>query len=521
MKRTILAILFFWTIPIKGADRMNQFKNKKTEIQKSFNESDVYFENTTAGITLAGTLTLPNTHAKSPVVLLIAGMGPMDRDATFLHHKRHAVIATFLAEHGIASLRVDKRGVGKSTGTFSTNLTSRDFADDAIAAISFLKTRTEINPAQIGLIGHSEGGLIAVMVAAECPDIAFVILMSGSVITTVDGQVLTTARQLHFDGASEKLIKADSEIRKKVLNTVVEEKVPEAAVQKMDALICQYWNNLAQELKQEAEKIAFAITLSKKDGLIAAFNSPWFRFFFNFDVTEDLKHIKAPLLALNGDLDFNAPDLAFPIISKALQEAGNTNFITMVMPKLNHNMQTCITGSIPEYSVIEETIAQDVLDRTTQFIKNHTYIAELGISHTPIDYAQLKIKSYQYWDLYLHENQCYLGRTFLQLKNETGVEDFLAIAPDAQREFFAVGNQLKTALKKLFMPDKMNYAALSNSSPVVHVHLIPRYKESRTFNGMTFTDTRWGKNYAPYDKEFALDVEMLIKIKNILKEELL
>lgn len=137
-----------------------------------------------------------------------------------------------------------------------------------------------------------------------------------------------------------------------------------------------------------------------------------------------------------------------------------------------------------------------------------------------MDYEKLKIKSYKYWDLYLHENQCYLGRVFVQLKDEKGVEDFLDIQGQVREEFFEIGQNVKKALKTLFKPDKMNYAALSNTSPVIHMHIIPRYKETREFNGVTFKDTRWGQNYAPYDRSFVIEESTLFKIRDALKGQL-
>lgn len=137
-----------------------------------------------------------------------------------------------------------------------------------------------------------------------------------------------------------------------------------------------------------------------------------------------------------------------------------------------------------------------------------------------MDYEKLKIKSYKYWDLYLHENQCYLGRVFVQLKDETGFDDFLDIQGDVREEFFQIGQNLKKALKTLFKPDKMNYAALSNTSPVIHMHIIPRYKESREFGGVIFKDTRWGQNYAPYDRSFVIDEAILFKIRDALEKQL-
>ncbi len=137
-----------------------------------------------------------------------------------------------------------------------------------------------------------------------------------------------------------------------------------------------------------------------------------------------------------------------------------------------------------------------------------------------MDYDQLKVKSYKYWDVYLHENQCYLGRVFVLLRAEEGVEDFLAIEGEIRDEFFLIGKQVKTVLKALFKPDKMNYAALSNTSEKIHVHLVPRYREVREFDGVIFNDTRWGKNYAPYDRSFVLEESVLFKVRDILKENL-
>lgn len=137
-----------------------------------------------------------------------------------------------------------------------------------------------------------------------------------------------------------------------------------------------------------------------------------------------------------------------------------------------------------------------------------------------MDYQLLKIKSYKHWDVYLHENQCYLGRVFILLKEDEGVEDFLAIEGDVREEFFLIGEEVKTALKSLFQPDKMNYAALSNVSNKIHVHCVPRYKQPRIFAGVEFIDTRWGKNYAPYDRSFVLEESVLFKIRDVLKENL-
>lgn len=134
-----------------------------------------------------------------------------------------------------------------------------------------------------------------------------------------------------------------------------------------------------------------------------------------------------------------------------------------------------------------------------------------------MDYQKLLIRSYTHWDVYLHENQCYLGRVFLQLREESGIEDFLAIDAEMREEFFVIGGLVKGALKELFQPDRMNYAALSNVSQRIHVHFVPRYSEAREFNGIQFIDARWGKNYAPYDRSFVLEKSVLSSIRDAIK----
>ena len=137
-----------------------------------------------------------------------------------------------------------------------------------------------------------------------------------------------------------------------------------------------------------------------------------------------------------------------------------------------------------------------------------------------MDYEQLKIKSYSHWDVYLHENQCYIGRVFALLREDSGVDDLMSVDGEVREEFFLIGKEIKNALHILFQPDKMNYAALSNTSPRIHVHIVPRYKEERIFSGVVFKDARWGKNYAPYDRLFVVDEPVLFAIRDALKETL-
>lgn len=345
-----------------------------SEIKKMNKNEEVNFVNKAAGITLAGTLTIPQSDKPVPAVLLISGMGPNDRDYTmFSGHKLFAVLAEHLVHHGIAVLRYDKRGVGKSTGTFDTNLTSKDLAGDALAGIAYLKTRPEINVGQIGLIGHSEGGLIASMIAAQSPDIAFVILMAAAVATSIDNVVEHLALQLRADGASEQFVALDGVMHKQVLAIAVRETDHDKAAQQMHAVITQYLQTLPEAQRLESEKLLFAINKSNVDDSIAMFNSPWYRYYLTCDPVAVLKKIKVPVLVLNGTLDFIASSrIVLPLIEQALRAAENRDYTTLELPQLNHWLQTCKTGALAEYGSTKEAISPIALNAMSEWIVAHT-----------------------------------------------------------------------------------------------------------------------------------------------------
>ena len=337
-----------------------------------YHEEEVSYTNNVANVTLSGTLTIPQTEGPFPAVLLISGMGPNDRDYTTCGHKLFLVLADALTRRGIAVLRVDKRGIGKSTGTFDTTVTSKDLAGDVLAGITHLKTRKDINHRQIGLIGHSEGGMIASMVAAESKDVAFVVLMAAATTTSVDDSIEATALQLRADGATDELIARDRKLRKQVLSIVTQENDSTVAKKLMLEGFATYWTELPDALKQESTKFLFAFTQANADGMIKMFNSPWYRFFFSHQPIETLKQVKIPVLAMNGDLDWITSVKTLPIIAKALEEAGNRDCTTIELPNLNHQFRTCKTGSLAEYMTSEETMAPVALNAISDWILDRT-----------------------------------------------------------------------------------------------------------------------------------------------------
>jgi uncharacterized protein len=315
-----------------------------------YREEDVAYDNPAGGDRLAATLTIPNGKGPFPAVVLITGSGPQDRDETILDHKPFLVLADSLTRKGIAVLRADDRGVGKSTGTFD-GATTADFATDTEAGIAYLKTRPEIDPRKIGLIGHSEGGIIAPMIAARNRDVAFIVMMAG---TGVPGdQVLVTQVELLTEAAG----KSHEEAMKAGANEG-----------EILALLKQDPDPAAFE-KAVREKFASQLPDTRVGATIMALKSPWLRYFVVYDPAVALRKVTCPVLALNGEKDMQvSPKQNLPAIRKSLEAAGNKNFEIDELPGLNHLFQTAKTGSVKEYGEIEETISPVALEKISGWI---------------------------------------------------------------------------------------------------------------------------------------------------------
>jgi pimeloyl-ACP methyl ester carboxylesterase len=330
-------------------------------------EEEVVFENNKAGVKLAGTLTLPRSKGPFPVVLLITGSGPQDRDETLFSHKPFKLIADDLTRRGIAVLRVDDRGVGKSTGIHGTATTS-DFAEDVEAGVAYLKSRLDINAREIGLLGHSEGGIIAPMVAARSKDIAFIVMLAG---TGVNGeQVLYYQGQaiMKAMGASARDLAWQRTIQEILFQTMKRE--PDNAV--AEKIVREAWAKemaqLTDEEKKEAQRMNAAMDVQFKRVL-----GPWFRFFLTYEPAAALKKVQCPVLALNGEKDLQVdPKQNLAAIAAALKAGGNKDFTTALLPGLNHLFQTCKSGAVTEYGQIEETMAPAALERIATWVVRHT-----------------------------------------------------------------------------------------------------------------------------------------------------
>lgn len=330
-----------------------------------YREEEVSYNNKLEeGVTLAGTLTIPEGKGPFPAVILISGSGPQDRNEEMLGHKPFLVIADHFTRKGIAVLRFDDRGVGKSTGDFKT-ATSMDFATDVQAGIDFLKSRSEIAGDHIGLVGHSEGGLIAPIVAAENPDVDFIVMMAGP---GVDGtEILMLQQQLlaRAEGTSEKEI----ERSRKASEKIYKELKASNDLEKTKKELMKYVKEELEALPEEEKaKLGDMDALARQQ--VEVLSGPWFQFFLRYDPRENLKKVSCPVLAINGDKDLQVDaGQNIPVIEKALKAGGNKKVTTKVLPGLNHLFQHSETGRSSEYGELEETFAPEALELMTNWIR--------------------------------------------------------------------------------------------------------------------------------------------------------
>jgi len=323
-----------------------------------YKTEEVSYPGAKGGITLAGTLSIPSGPGPFPAALLISGSGPNTRDEFVAGHSIFLVLADSLTHKGIVVLRFDKRGIGKSTGSYAT-ATSADFADDAEAGVAFLRTRREVNPREIGLIGHSEGGIIAPMVASRSSAVAWIVLLAGDAVKGEDVLVLQGKLIDKASGMSDEMADRMASLQRRSLAIIHADKDDSVARQKLSELY-------------EADPAGRELPPAMRQTSIQFLLSPWMRFFLDYDPAPALEKTRCPVLALYGSKDLQVPPAQnLPVLKKALAEGGNKDFRAEVIPGLNHLFQHATTGSPNEYGGIEETMAPVVLDDVSSWILKH------------------------------------------------------------------------------------------------------------------------------------------------------
>ncbi|HEX8023641.1 alpha/beta hydrolase family protein, partial [Mucilaginibacter sp.] len=324
------------------------------------------FTGSKTGITYGATLTLPKVNKPCPAVVIVSGTGKQNRDGAMAGHKLFLTIANYLSNHGIAVLRVDDRGTGKTTGVYET-ATTADFADDALSAVDYLKTITGINPNKIGLLGHSEGGAAISIAAANSTDVKFLVSVAGLATNGLEAQILQNEALVNSapipDYDKKRFNQVDSLMFKTALQYADADDMEKHL---MDTF--EVWRKkdsvYFQTLHVQFDHFRFPIYSWSKTAA-----GPWYRYFIKYDAAKFLTRVKVPILALNGDKDLMvAYKQNLDNWKKYPEMGGNKDVTTVVMPGLNHLFLPCVKCNLQEYPEIKSDFSPDALKIISDWI---------------------------------------------------------------------------------------------------------------------------------------------------------
>lgn len=329
----------------------------------NYASEDIEYKGVQTQLNYGATLTYPKDNAKHSLVILITGSGRQDRDETIFDHKPFAVIADYLTKKGFAVLRVDDRGAGKSTGDFSKSTTA-DFALDVEEHIRYAKTLAMIDTTKIGLLGHSEGGLIAPMVAARNKSVAFIILMAGPGIEIAELMAVQNEMVLKSAGISQQAIDAYIPLYKQLMKTIIVMDKKEDAILTSKSIVKEWFDKTDKNLVKLTTNISTEADIDKfATSMAETLSTNWWKFFAAYNPQPNLQKVKCPVLALNGSADIQVPAaVSIKGIETALKKGGNKHFVTKQFEGLNHLFQKCNKCTVQEYGELETTIEGEVLE---------------------------------------------------------------------------------------------------------------------------------------------------------------
>ncbi len=350
-------------LPLTFERQKQAFALNRPQLPKApfpYESREVSFESEAGKVRLAGTLLLPPGKGPFPAVAMVSGSGPQDRDESLLGHQPFLVIADALARRGIASLRWDDRGAGASGGDHFGS-TVDDFAADARAAVSFLRSRPEVAADAVGILGHSEGGLIGPMVAATAAadkSVAFLVLLAPPGETLRSLLIRQGRALLRLQGLDEKLIDRVLATQAEDLDLIADSKIPTDKLQeKLRALA-----EVRRKQFSDEERAKLGVDANAIERSIRVSSTPWFRSLVAQDPAIYLRKLTISVLALFGEKDFQVdPDVNANAVRAALSAAKNPTHEERILPGLNHLFQHAQTGGIEEYGTIEETFSPEAL----------------------------------------------------------------------------------------------------------------------------------------------------------------
>ena len=336
----------------KGEKEAPKVRPQDPQPPFNYRAEEVTFTNKKEGNTLAGTLTIPDGDGPFPALVLVSGSGQQNRDEELMNHRPFWVIADYLSRRGVAVLRYDDRGMGGSTGEV-LNATSMDFSYDAEAAFDFLLNRKEINASQVGILGHSEGGIINFMVAERRPEVAFLVSLAGPAVNGIEVLKEQQAAILRAQGMSEEMVQFSGNANAQMFDIIEASSSREEADTLLRQLLKGWGYN--EELTEQT---------------VGQMASPWMYYFLKYDPTDAIVKTTCPALLLNGSKDLQViASQNLPAYERIIAEHGKTNLTLRELPDLNHLFQHCETGSPTEYVTIEETISPEVLEAIVEFVK--------------------------------------------------------------------------------------------------------------------------------------------------------
>jgi hypothetical protein len=342
---------------------------KPAEEPPPYREEEVTFAN--GDVKLAGTLTIPPGAGPFPAVIMLTGSGAQNRDEELFGFKPFRVIADHLSRRGIAVLRYDDRGVGGSTGA-GPNVTTEDFARDAMAALGWLSKRAEIRASRIGMLGHSEGGLIASMAASRSRDISFIVMLAG---TAVKGELIIRAQaeaMARAAGATPEDLKKQRTQQDLIFAAIRTGQGWEKVIESLRALGREQIANLPEAQRQAIQDPDKALDMAIQAQL-AAVKSGWYKFFIDYDPAQALAKVACPVLALFGSLDLQVPaEMNRKAVEAALAKAGNRDATVKVYDGANHLFIKALTGSPTEYGSLDKTFVPGLLDEISGWILTRT-----------------------------------------------------------------------------------------------------------------------------------------------------
>jgi len=352
-------------------------------------EEEVTFAN--GEITLAGTLTLPDAPAKHPAVVLLQGSGPLNRDEEVFGMKPFVIIADHFARNGIAVLRYDSRGVGGSTGA-AFQYTLSDVAGDGLAAVRYLEARGDVDTARIGFCGHSQGGIVAPMCAAQSEDVAFIICISGIGNTGEENHLAQTRLIAEVDGATDDEIEDRIQSMKRIVKLVrvgagradLESEIVRMVQAQMSPASEEAEKTRSEkdlDMDGDTDRESGSATDGGADGdkeddtggevscHLTLFSSPWFRSFIDHDAQPILEAVKCPALLIFGGLDRQvSEEMNREAMVDALKRGGNSDFLVRTFPTANHVFQNAKTGSPTEYGSLKLEFVPGFLELMSDWI---------------------------------------------------------------------------------------------------------------------------------------------------------